>query len=610
MNVTVTALDGFNNTAIGYTGTVHFTSTDGQAGLPANSTLTSGARTFSVPLRTAGSQTVTATDTVTSSITGTSNTVSVTAATLDHFLVGVPSTATTGTAFSFTVSAVDLYSNLVSNYGGTVHFTSSDAAANLPANSSLTNGTASFRDALRATGFLCRNYFLFNRTTWLDETIEHTSRAFLGVTMQCTKCHDHKYNPVSQVDYYRMRAVFEPYHVRLDPAPGKADFARDGIPRVFDLHLDKATYVHKLRRREERRQDAPADAWRAGGARVCGVQAAARLTPRDRARARAAASCTGGSSGLRAEGNRARENREAAARLGYFSQPGVVAPAPDDVVRLHFALPDGNNSFIAALHHQIETQAKNRPDLDVRVDVIESFNPDTLARALSGLRGHAQGVGVIAIDHPTVREALRSLAAQNVEVVTIASDVHHVPRAAYIGIDNRAAGRLAGYLLSRFLGKHPAGKVALFAGSLSYRGHEEREMGFRRVLEEMSPSLQIVDLREMRDDWRRAYDEAVGLLDRHPDLIGIYNVGAGNTGIAQALKERGREHSTIFVGHEATDDTRELLLNGTLDAVIDQNPRVEAREALNILSHKIRGQTYTHHAPRLQVIFRENIPEV
>lgn len=109
------------------------------------------------------------------------------------------------------------------------------------------------RDALRATGFLCRNYFLFNRTTWLDETIEHTSRAFLGVTMQCTKCHDHKYDPVSQVDYYRMRAVFEPYHVRLDPAPGEADLARDGVPRVFDLHLDKATYVQK--RGDEKNED-------------------------------------------------------------------------------------------------------------------------------------------------------------------------------------------------------------------------------------------------------------------------------------------------------------------------------------------------------------------
>lgn len=43
------------------------------------------------------------------------------------------------------------------------------------------------RDNLRATGFLARSYYLFNRTTWLDETIEHTCRAFLGVTMQCVK---------------------------------------------------------------------------------------------------------------------------------------------------------------------------------------------------------------------------------------------------------------------------------------------------------------------------------------------------------------------------------------------------------------------------------------
>src|ERR1043165_2237132 len=100
------------------------------------------------------------------------------------------------------------------------------------------------RDTLRATGFLCRNYYLFNRTTWLDDVIEHTNRAFLGVTMQCAKCHDHKYDPIEHSDYYRMRAIFEPYHVRLDPWPGETDLEKNGLPRVFDLHLEKATYRH------------------------------------------------------------------------------------------------------------------------------------------------------------------------------------------------------------------------------------------------------------------------------------------------------------------------------------------------------------------------------
>lgn len=109
------------------------------------------------------------------------------------------------------------------------------------------------RDNLRATGFLARSYYLFNRTTWLDATIEHTCRAFLGVTMQCVKCHDHKYDPIEQADYYRMRAIFEPLHVRLDPWQGETDFEKNGLPRVFDLHLDTPTYRHV--RGDEKNED-------------------------------------------------------------------------------------------------------------------------------------------------------------------------------------------------------------------------------------------------------------------------------------------------------------------------------------------------------------------
>ena len=100
------------------------------------------------------------------------------------------------------------------------------------------------RSALRATGFLARNYYLFNRTTWLDDTIEHTSQALLGLTMNCNKCHDHKYDPLTQVDYYRMRAFFEPHQVRLDAVPGETDLERDGLPRVFDAHPETPTYLH------------------------------------------------------------------------------------------------------------------------------------------------------------------------------------------------------------------------------------------------------------------------------------------------------------------------------------------------------------------------------
>jgi hypothetical protein len=99
-------------------------------------------------------------------------------------------------------------------------------------------------DAIRATGFLARNYYLFNRTTWLDDTIEHTGKAFLGLTFNCAKCHDHKYDPVDQVDYYNLRAVFEPHQIRLDPVPGVTDFEKDGVPRAFDDHPEAETFLH------------------------------------------------------------------------------------------------------------------------------------------------------------------------------------------------------------------------------------------------------------------------------------------------------------------------------------------------------------------------------
>jgi hypothetical protein len=97
--------------------------------------------------------------------------------------------------------------------------------------------------ALRATGYLARNFKLLSREKWMQDVVDHTGQAFLGVTIGCARCHDHMYDPILQKDYYQVRAIFEPHQVRIDRVPGALDTAKDGIPRAFDAQLEARTLL-------------------------------------------------------------------------------------------------------------------------------------------------------------------------------------------------------------------------------------------------------------------------------------------------------------------------------------------------------------------------------
>ncbi|MFO0927594.1 MAG: DUF1549 domain-containing protein [Gemmataceae bacterium] len=118
--------------------------------------------------------------------------------------------------------------------------------------------TPTDRDDLVATGFLVRNFFRWNYNAWMRDNIEHTGKAFLGLTLQCAQCHDHKYDPITQVDYFRFRAFFEPLEIRHDRVPGEPDPGvypkysygaaykpiTSGLVRVMDERLDAPTFMY------------------------------------------------------------------------------------------------------------------------------------------------------------------------------------------------------------------------------------------------------------------------------------------------------------------------------------------------------------------------------
>src|SRR5262249_13164740 len=112
--------------------------------------------------------------------------------------------------------------------------------------------------AVVATGFLVRNWFKWNYNQWMRDDVEHTAKAFLGLTLNCCHCHDHKYDPITQEEYFAFRAFFEPLELRHERVPGEPDPGpfqkyvygvaygpiKSGLIRVFDEKLDAQTFFY------------------------------------------------------------------------------------------------------------------------------------------------------------------------------------------------------------------------------------------------------------------------------------------------------------------------------------------------------------------------------
>ena len=298
-------------------------------------------------------------------------------------------------------------------------------------------------------------------------------------------------------------------------------------------------------------------------------------------------------------------------KLGYRPDFAAARLARNRSFRFAFILPVGDNTFMADLTEQVKQTAQwlaaQRAFIDTQhVDV---FDPDVLGRALEELPGSYDGVAVVALDHPRVRVAIDDLAARGIAVVTLVSDVPASRRLHYVGIDNPAAGRTAGTLMGKYLHGR-SGKIGVIAGSLALRDHAERQFGFTQVIAGEHPNLTVLPAIEGRDDSERTRPVTTQLLNDHADLVGLYNVGAGNRGIAAALEVSGRARDIVWIAHELTPHTRRFVIRGVLDTIINQNAGHEARSAGRVLLAHCSGDPIMADQERIRIdIFvRDNLP--
>jgi LacI family transcriptional regulator len=230
-------------------------------------------------------------------------------------------------------------------------------------------------------------------------------------------------------------------------------------------------------------------------------------------------------------------------------------------------------------------------DSGVRLGVVRCVgaSDDEVAARVRKAAAEADGIGIICTNTATTTSALRECVAAGKSVVTLITDVDADARHTYVGVNNRAAGQAAAFLIGRHLQAHASPDVAVVVATFSYTCHEDREIGFRSLLRQRFPHVNLVEVIKGADSGAATYEATRRFLDEHRKLDGIYNVAGGNEGLAAALRERDLAGRTLYVTHEVNRITEPLLRADAIDYLLTQDLRRLLRTAVEHLRSAHEG---------------------
>lgn len=220
-----------------------------------------------------------------------------------------------------------------------------------------------------------------------------------------------------------------------------------------------------------------------------------------------------------------------------------------------------------------------------RFHLLDSAGVTDLVAVLDKVgRTKSHGVILKAPDVPEIVAAVARLARQGIPVVTLVTDLPTSPRAAYVGIDNRAAGATAAYLVQEWLAER-AGDVLVVRGHGSFRGEDEREMGFRAEMRTRAAGRRMF---EVVDEENRPEAVHIGtreVLAGNPAVRAVYSLYAGaggNAAVVDAFDRENRRYD-VFVAHDLDGENTVLLRERRLSAVLHHDLRQDLRRACHVV---------------------------
>lgn len=291
----------------------------------------------------------------------------------------------------------------------------------------------------------------------------------------------------------------------------------------------------------------------------------------------------------------------AAAECRYLSEQALARLARPNRLRLSVLLPGSANPFLRRMNEDLRRWAQVR-DRGARIHsfLLPSMDVDTLCGSLRRLGRKSDAISFFGVDHPDVRDEIDALVSQGKQVMTLISDITGSRRNAFIGIDNLAAGRTAAFLLAATA--PPKGTLAIIAATRHYRAHVERELGFQELIQRDHPHLAFAGTIEGQDDPQINMRMTLSLLERFPDLCGIYNVGGSSEGIGMALRRTGKAGRIKLIGHGYGLDTRKMLEDGLMMAVLTQRTQT----LLEVLVDQLYSEKPPEPLP-MQILFPTNL---
>ena len=244
-----------------------------------------------------------------------------------------------------------------------------------------------------------------------------------------------------------------------------------------------------------------------------------------------------------------------------------------------------------------------------RFEFREKGDPSEIASVLDTIaRRGSRGVILKAPEAPEVNAAVLRLAEAGIPVVTLVTDLPFSKRVAYVGMDNRAAGGAAAYLINQWLGERD-NRVLVALSRTVFRGEEEREVGFRSAIRERWPHRALTEITDSDGLDSSVYRLTLDVLDRHPDVEAVYSIGGGNRAILAAFDARERP-CRVFIAHDLDEENRDLLQAGRLAAVLYHDLRRDMHRACQMImqAHGALDGPITTAPTPTQIITPFNIP--